>query len=91
MVALIASAFLSLTATFTFVSFFFSFAFGEENVAATGGGFRRHVPILVQEILLKRGKVSSLVESGVGAPTGDVGVKLRPALDRGKDIVDGGN
>ncbi len=78
-------------ATFAFVgfafAFSFSFAFGEERISTTRSGFGRHIPVLSQEILLERGKCA-LIESGVGAPAVAVRVELRPALYRGKEIVD---
>jgi hypothetical protein len=43
--------------------------------------------MLVQEILLEGGK-STLVESGIGAPTVDVRVELRPALYGSQEVFD---
>ncbi len=66
------SALLSLLATFTFVVFAFPFAlafslpfaFDVKRVATTRGGFSRHIPVLIQEILLERGK-GALAQSSV--------------------------
>ncbi len=89
-------AFLSLSAaTFAFVEFAFAFAFtlylafafDVKSIATTRGGFSRHVPILVQEVLLKRGK-SALIESSVSTPGCNVRVELRPGLNRRKEVVD---
>ena len=88
-------AFLSLpAATFAFFEFAFAFAFTlglafsfeVKSIATTRGGFSRHVPILVQEVLLKRGK-SALIESSVSTPGCNVRVELRPGLNRLRDVV----
>ncbi len=84
----IVGAFLSLSTPFAFVRFAFSFALGfalafglsVKSVATPRGRFSWHVPILVQKVLLERGK-GTLVESSVGAPRGDVRVKLGPGLN----------
>ncbi len=90
-------AFLSLpAATFAFVDFAFAFAFTLElafafdvkSVATTRGGFPRHVPILVQEVLLKRGKSALSEAVCVSTPGCNVRVELRPGLDRRKEVVD---
>ncbi len=69
-------AFLSLpAATFAFFKFASSFAFtlglaysfDLKSIATTRGGFSRHVPILVQEVLLERGK-SALIKSSDSTP-----------------------
>jgi hypothetical protein len=92
-VAGIARAFLSLPATFAFVVFAFPFpiatlfTFGEEGIATTMGGFCRHIPVLLQEILLERGE-STLTESGLSAPTGDIGVELGSRLNRIQKVID---
>ena len=86
----VVSAFLSVSAPFVFVGFAFPFslvfslAFGcsIESVTTTRGGFPWHISILIQEILLESGK-STLVKGSVGAPRGNIRVKLGPGLNRG--------
>ncbi len=81
-------------ATFAFIRFAFSFsftlwlafAFGVKSVATARGGFSRHVTILIQEVLLKRGE-SAKVESSIGTPGCNVGVELRPGLNRRDEVV----
>ena len=90
----VVSAFLSVSAPFVFVGFAFPFslvfalAFGcsIESVATPRGGFPWHISILIQEILLESGK-STLVKGSVGAPGGNIRVKLGPGLNRGQKVV----
>ncbi len=88
-------AFLSLPASFAFVGFAFSFAlsfslafaFNVKGVSTPRGSLSRHVPVLVQEILLNRGE-SALIERDVGAPSGNVRVELGPGLNGRQEVVD---
>ena len=79
-------AFFEFAFAFAF-TLYLAFAFDVKSIATTRGGFSRHVPILVQEVLLKRGK-SALIESSVSTPGCNVRVELRPGLNRRKEVVD---
>ncbi len=93
MVAIVAGTFLALTTSFSFVGFalFFplaaTFAFGGKSISTASRALRRHVPVLIEEVLLKKGE-SALYKGGIDAPSGDMCINLGPRLNYCKEVVD---
>ncbi len=93
MVEIVAGTFLTLTTSFSFVGFALAFplattfAFCVERIVTARNGFRRHVPVLIEEVLLERGE-SALSERGIGTPSGDICIELRPRLYCCNEVVD---
>ncbi len=91
-IALVAGTFLTLATAFAFggfllaFSFTASFAFDGKGISTPSGGFVRHIPVLIKEVLLEGGE-GTLAEGGVGTPCGDVSIELRARLNRGKKVV----